>query len=249
MTLVDQAASGIVRRLRPTGELEGGYKEQRLGVYGETVVEPYDARKAADEGSYYVVTNPTIDTAVAFGVIAAYAATTPMFLVVNTAASGGRNIVLDYLKMLVTVAPASATNWKFLVELDSTQRLSTAPTGGVNRTAGVFNANISRANDFEGQVWVGTGGTVLTVMAATAARIVSHGRIAESIPLVLDEMMIVFGQQSGGQAAPATAVTRRVGYSAPVVIPPSCSAAIHMYGASNAITGISFEYELGMWQR
>lgn len=249
MSLADQAIAGVIRKLIPNRNPDGGYLEQRLSPYGDQLVMPVDQRTAALEGSHYVVTNPTIDTAVGYGPIAAYVATTPLFLVVNTAASGGRDIILDYLKMLVTAVPTSASNYKFLVEVDNTQRLSTAPTGGVNRTAGVVNVNISRPNDFEGQVWSGTGGTVLTVMAAASPRIVTHGRIAHSIPVVFDELLVMFGATAGGQASPATAVTRRVGYAGPVIIPPGCSAAIHLYGTSNVITGISAEYELALTQR
>ena len=147
-----------------------------------------------------------------------------------------------------TVAPASATNWKYVVDLDTSQRLSTAPTGGVNRTAGVNNVNPLMPNDFEGQVWAFTGGTVLTVMAMSSGRTIAHGAIAQSIPLVLDELVIQFGQGDSVPAA-ATAVTKRIAGAPPCVIPPGCSAAIHQYGTSNAITGLSAEYSIGMWQR
>ena len=148
----------------------------------------------------------------------------------------------------MTVAPASATNWKYVVDLDSSERLSTAPTGGANRTAGVNNVNPLMPNDFEGQVWAFTGGTVLTVMAATSVRTIAHGAIAQSIPLVLDELVIQFGQGDNVPGS-ATAVTKRIAAAPPCVIPPGCSAAIHQYGTSNAITGMSAEYSLGLWQR
>ena len=240
-----------VTRRRPTAVADGlrGQSNPRYSPYGEYPQAQTIRNNLIDEGSYYTVVNPTIDTAVSFGAIAAYAATTPFFLISNTAPVGGRSIFLDSLKMLCTVVPASATNWKFLVETDSTTRLSTAPTGGVNRTAGVVNANPSMPNDFEGQVWHGTGGTVLTVMAAADGRKISQGRIAHAIPVALDELMIVFGQHDGGQTTSAAVVSRRTGYAAPCAIPPGCSAAIHMFGTSNSITGISFEYELNMWQR
>lgn len=238
-----------VTRRRPTATPDGlrGASSPRYSPYGEYPQTQTIRNNIADEGSYYSVVNPTIDTAVGFGAIAAYAQTTPFFLIANTAPIGGRTIFLDSLKMLCTVIPASATNWKFLIETDSTTRLSTAPTGGVSRT--VLNTNPAMPNDFEGQVWQGTGGTVLTVMAAADGRKISQGRIAHAIPVALDELMIVFGEHDGGQTTSAAVVSRRVGYAAPCAIPPQCSAAIHMFGTSNAITGISFEYELNMWQR
>ena len=240
----------IVNRRRPTPVTDGlsGASNDRRSPYGDLVAYQTPRNALADEGSYYTVNNPTIDTTVAYGVIAAYVVTTPMFLIVNTAPVGGRSIFLDYVTARVTVAPASATNWKYVVDLDTSQRLSTAPTGGVNRTAGVNNVNPSMPNDFEGQVWAFSGGTVLTVMAASSLRTVAHGPIAHSIPLVLDELTIAFGQGQG-MSAPATAVTRRIGHAPPIVIPPGCSAAIHEYGTGNAITGMSLEYSIGLWQR
>lgn len=239
----------IVTRRRPTPVPDGtrGGSNPRYSPYGEYGIYQTPRAAIADEGSYYSAVNPTIDTAVGFGAIAAYAATTPFFLVSNTAPVGGRSIFLDSLKLLLTVIPASATNWKFLIETDSTTRLSTAPTGGARAT--VNNVNPAMPNDFEGQVWAGTGGTVLTVMAAADGRKISQGRIAHAIPVALDELMLVFGQHDGGQAGSAAVVQRRTGYAAPCVIPPQCSAAIHMFGTSNAITGMSAEFDFNMWQR
>ena len=237
-----------VSRTRPTAASEGsGVGEGRLSVYGDSYSYMTARHALADEGSYYSAVNPTIDTAVGYGAIATYVTTTPFFLISNTGAAGGRSIFLDSLKMLVTVVPASATNWKFLIEAASNTRLTTAPTGGAEAT--VVNVNPSSSNDFPGEVWSGTGGTVLTVGAGTDKRIISQGRIAHAIPVALDELMIVFGQHDGGQSGSAAVVQRRTGYAAPCVIPPGCSAAIHMYGTSNAITGISFEFELNMWAR
>ena len=238
-----------VLRARPTAIPEGivGAAPIRRSGYGDAYVLDVNERAIkAEEGSYYTVTNPTIDTAAACGIITAYVVTTPLFLVSNTAAAGGRVITLDALKLLVTVAPASATNWKYVVDVDSSTRLSTAPTGGANRA--IKNVNPSKPNDAEATVYAFTGGTVLTVMAAQDARTIGNGRIAMSIPIALDELVIQFG---GPQVAssPATAVSRRIATCPPVVIPPGCSAAIHMFGTSNAATGLSAEYELSFWQR
>ena len=241
----------FIRRLRPNGGAEGTSDfNKRYSPYGDqsmqVVTPPAHRALLAEEGSYYTVTNPTPDTPVACGIIAAYVVTTPLFHIANLEGAGGRNIILDYVKLRVTVAPASGVNAIYTVDVDSSPRVSTAPTGGSNRT--VNNVNPSRANDFGGQVWAFTGGAVLTVMAGSNVRTIGHGAIAHSIPIAHDELLLTFGQpQSIG--APATAVTRRVGNCPPVVIPPQCSASIHIYFVSNAATGLSAEYEMGLWQR
>src|SRR3990167_8302108 len=128
-------ADSVVTRRRPTPVTDGlsGASNDRRSPYGDLASYQTPRNALADEGSYYTCLNPTTATTVAYGVVTAYVVTTQMFLIVNAAPVGGRTIYLDYIKLRVTVAPASATNWKYAVDLDSSQRLSTAPTGGVDR--------------------------------------------------------------------------------------------------------------------
>ena len=243
-------ADTIYRR-RPNPGVEGGTNlNPRRTPYGDAsevvVIPPATRATLAEEGSYYTVTNPTPDTTVACGIIAAYVVTTPLFHIANLEQAGGRNITLDYIKLRVTVAPASGENAIYTVDVDSSPRVSTAPTGGANRT--VNNVNPNAPQDFNGQFWAFTGGTVLTIMAGASVRTIGHGAIAHSIPIAHDELLLTFGQPES-VASPATAVSRRVGNAPPVVIPPQCSASIHIYFVSNASTGLSAEYEAGLWQR
>src|SRR5207245_688416 len=130
------------------------------------------------------------------------------------------------IKLRVTVAPANAVNAIYTIDTDTTTRLSTAPTGGTNRT--INNVRADRGNDAETQVWAFTGGTVLTVMGGASVRTVAHGAIAHSIPIAHDELCLAFGQDVVG-SSPATAVTRRVASPPPLIIPPQTSASIHVY--------------------
>jgi len=239
-----------VLRTRPVATPEGlqGAVATRRTAYGDAYQVPAQTprHQIADEGSYYTVVNPTPDTAVACGIIAAYVVTTPLFHIANIAPQGGRTIFLDTLKLRVTTAPVSSINAIYTIDVDGSTRLTTAPTGGANRT--INNVNPLRGNDAEAVVYAFTGGTVLTVMAAQAARTIAHGAIAHSIPIAHDELCLAFGQDVVG-SSPATAVTRRTASPPPVIIPPGCSASIHIYFVSNATTGLSAEYELGFWQR
>jgi len=239
----------FIRRLRPSAGVEGSTDfNKRFTPYGDQYlvqpIPPDHRGLLAEEGSYYTVVNPTPDTTVACGIIAAYVVTTPLFHIAN--GSANRNITLDYVKLRVTIAPASAVNAIYTIDVDNTLRLSTAPTGGSNRT--VNNVNPARSQDFEGAVYAFTGGTVLTVMGGSNVRTIGHGAIAHSIPIAHDELLLTFGQPQS-VSSPATAVSRRVGNAPPVVIPPGCSASIHIYFVSNAATGLSAEYEMGLWQR
>src|SRR5438105_4203069 len=82
----------------------------------------------ADEGGWYVSTNPTVGTGIAQTVCVDDAATSssthaqfaPAFLIYNNSSPANPNalsIYLRYLKLVVTVAPASATNWKYSLRM------------------------------------------------------------------------------------------------------------------------------------
>lgn len=246
------SSTGTAQRQRPTIAPDGSsnFNDRNTG-YGERYVIDIanSLHDQADEGSVYMVGNPTIDTAVGMGVLAAYSATIgPMLFIANTDTK--RSIRLIALKMFrFTVAPASGTSTMFAVDVDTSLRLSTAPTGGVNRTSGVVNVNPAYPNDFNGVVYAATGGSMLTLVAAAAGRTVTRGMLSNSIPVALDQQLLVFGQGNPGATALAAGVGMRVAGAGPVVIPPGCSGMIEIYYPSNAITGASFEYELLMSQR
>src|SRR5438874_5122085 len=90
-----------------------GGAPSRAGRYGEAYnldVNPTSKHTISDEGSYFVLTNPTPGTAVASAVNASSDFTKSLFIFKNTAPVGGLRCYLDYLKILPTVAPASATS-------------------------------------------------------------------------------------------------------------------------------------------
>ena len=73
-------------RLRPGAAQEDTRSGvARASVYGDQYQYQGYRHALADEGSYYTVTNPTMDTTVAYGVIATFVSTTPAFLISNTA--------------------------------------------------------------------------------------------------------------------------------------------------------------------
>lgn len=241
--------NNTVARQRPTRVPDGtvGINSRRT-VYGDGVVQMLAATKhgLADEGSYYVVTNPAIGTTVAFPVSASFSDTAPFILIANTESGVlARNLFLDYLRLLPTVAPASGTSARFAVKVDASQRI---PTAGANALT-PQNINLAVPNDPGFVVHLPTGGTALTVPAASgSARLVGNGSLRSAIPVVLEEITLSFGQDVSGSGAPTTA-TKESAQAAPVVIPPGCSAAIHIWFPSNAITGLSAEYEIGLFQR
>src|SRR5882724_8567682 len=74
----------------------------------------------ADKGAYFISTNPTPGTPLAFAVNAAVSETAGYFLTIkNNEAANGKRIYLDYLSLLCGVVPASATAGEMFVKLDT----------------------------------------------------------------------------------------------------------------------------------
>lgn len=222
----------------------------RVTKYGDQWVQALSLTKdaLAQEGRYYCVTNPTIGTTVGFGVSASFSDTAPMFIINNTAPPGPTSptITLDFLTLFVTVVPASGTSARLVVKTDSVVRVPSAGNSGllVPQNTNQLYANAAQAN-----VQAGTGGALLTVPASVNGRIVANSVLRNAIPVQYDELFIAFGQELMPTAAPTTATGTGAAGAPPIVIPPSTSAAIHIWFPSNATTGLSAEYALGFWMR
>lgn len=231
----------------PDGTRDPG---QRNSAYGERHVLSVVPTKhlIAEEGSYFVTTNPTPGTTVAAAVQAAFSDTVAAFVIRNTDVSGGKSIFLDYIKLMVSVAPASAVSAQYAGKLEpSTPRAATAG----NAAPVPQNANGGVATKAMAAIDAFTGAAFLTVPAAsTNARLVSRGALRGVIPVVGDELVLGFGavDPAGGAGGPSTG-SRQGGNAAPVVIPPGGSYTLHVWFPSNATTGLSAEYEIGHWER
>jgi len=98
----------------PQSDQKAPVTNVRGGRYGEQYVLPLIPTKhlLADEGSYFIATNPTPGTALAYNVQAAFSDTVPLFYVQNNDSKAnpfGKRLYLDYIKLICTTAPASST--------------------------------------------------------------------------------------------------------------------------------------------
>lgn len=220
----------------------------RVTKYGDQWVQPLSITKdgLAQEGRYYVVTNPTIGTTVAFPVAASFSDTAPFFLLQNNDAIGGRMLTLDYLRLFPTVVPASGTSARLVARLDSALR---TPTAGSPASLTPQNTNMGQPNDSNVVIYADTGGTAMTVPAGSGVvRTVGNLILRSAIPVQFDEILACFGQELMMSGAPTTA-SQAGSVGAPLVVPPGCSLALHLFFPSNVTTGLSAEYELGLWMR
>lgn len=199
----------------------------------------------ADEGSYFIATNPTPGTALAFGVNASHDVTKNLFVFKNTDSANGKRMYLDYIKILPTVAPASGTSLQFAVYTDTVNRYT---SGGTLITA--VNVNADDGTTPVGGVYAASGGTVITSpTTGSSARLVARGVARSVIPAVLEEIVIQFGGLADVASSSGTTVGRSGSNAAPVVIGGQQWAVVEVYFPSNALTGLSYEFETAWFER
>ena len=228
----------------------------RFGHYGETVAELITGKqhKLADEGSYFLTRSPTPGTGLA--TIAApttFAATSPFLIVTNNNPVGGKNIFLDYLKLICTAAGTGGTALNFATVLDAGSRYTSGGSGGAGTQlasllAGPYTPNMQAAGQSGALVYAGA----LVAAAATAgARTLSNSRFRTAIPVVNDEYVINFGGDSvalDGVLVSGTAIAQRTVPHAPVVIAPGSSFLLHLWLPSQSAAS-SYEVDIGHVER
>jgi hypothetical protein len=235
---------GIISRLLPGATPDGPEQEgaPRLSRYREMMVSFITSTKHphAHEGSYFLVPNPVEGTGVAGAILAAFANVTAAFVIQNTqnpGTPGAKAIDLDILKLLYTVAPATATAFRYSVAIDDVSRL---PTAGfvklsiLNQVGAIINGSIAN-------IWAFTAGAFLTVpVPGPNVRYVARGAVA-GLPVVGTEHAIRFGADGANSGAGTV--------DAPVSIPPGSWCVIHLWWPGNATTGPSMEYSIGQIER
>jgi len=152
----------------PQSDQKAPVTNVRGGRYGEQYVLPLIPTKhlLADEGSYFIATNPTPGTALAYNIQAAFSDTVPLFYVQNNDSKAnpfGKRLYLDYIKLICTTAPASSTGVRFALKTDPAIR--TISTN--NTTAGAAVEGPVRLNNTQsGQTRINAGVSLLETRTA-----------------------------------------------------------------------------------
>lgn len=238
----------MVSALLPQMGQDGPESERFLRVdgYGNLMTIPSTMTKHAQsrQGSAFYIGNPTVGTGVAGGILAAFANTTAAFVFYNgNSGPLAKSIDLDLIKLLYTVAPATATAFRFAVVLDSASRL---PTGGFVKiagpqaTAGQGASALGPVINTSGlQAWAFTGGAFMTVPApGPQARTVANGGVT-GLPVVGTEHTIRFGDIGHTNQGGANGGGTQEGG---ITIAPGWWCVVHPWWPGNATTGPSFEY-------
>lgn len=207
----------------------------------------------SDLGNYWVTTNPTPGTALAYNVQSSYSATASPFLYFfNSASAGGKSVYLDYVKIICTTAPASGTQAYYAFVADQAARAfsvdntSSLTPVGPNQTTTNTAASILT-------VKAQNSATASTIAAASSGvRLVGRGSIG-GIPVVGDELLIdvgpdAFGPYAGGTAA-LTTPGRKVSATPSIILDPQACLMLTLWFPSNSATGLSYELEIGHWEQ
>ena|SRR2546422_458570 len=205
----------------------------------------------AEDGAYVVGAQAPGATALAYGIITAFSDTAAIALIQNTtAASGAKRVYLDYVRLIPTVAPASATAAFYAVKLDAVLRTPTANSATLTNAA--VNMGQSGAATLAGKAFAASGGTLTIPAASSPARVVvGNALLRSSIPVINDELVIQFGPSDlqAGEALTGAAALRIVSHAPPVILDPQESAAIYLWLPANAVTALSYLIECGWGER
>jgi hypothetical protein len=246
------ASTNRVSREKPQALADAIEASNRGNRYGENYVQMFHGKKhnLADEGSYFVATNPTLNTAIALTTsITTWAdsgATSSSALFMKNSElrtnASAKRVYFDYIKMTCVGAPTSATEWQYAIHTDDAAARYTS--GGTALVPINPNADSSVVS-----IVTGYFGAVVTA-AATNRRLVSRGMIRPSIPVVRDEFIIVSGpiELGGSYGAAAGVLSRIVVPTPPIIIGPQQQMVLSLWGVACAAAS-TWEFELCWWER
>ena len=239
----------VARRIQSVPvTLDLGGSDVRVGRYGDTISSTsfYEALGLADEGSVWLGTNPTSESGISASVATAYSATASGFVSLQNRDSGSDSGVAKciypvYLKFRTVTAPASATRWLGVIDVDNV--LSRYTSGGTAITPSNVNMNVSNT----GSVATLNVGALTTVALSSGGRTFARPEFRPVIPVAGDTYIVSFGCPSGSVGNDALNGTNPVNAQypcAPLVIGPGHTMVLSVFGASNAITGWAAEFEI-----
>lgn len=201
----------------------GSEKKVRLDLRGELFTEPvmHDYKVSAVEGTYYIARTPTPGTGITLTSATgnSYSATNGIFGVNNTDAVGGRDIILDYFKVILTAAGTASTSAYWVGALDSGARVSAGTTLTRVNANGLY-GDSGIADIHAGVITIATATNQVRYLSSVVVR-----KAAAPAFIVDDVIAVKFGGAGMASDHPITATTAIsvVLPMAPVVIPPQWS--------------------------
>jgi hypothetical protein len=222
----------------------------RISRYGEVVAQPLHGARhhaLADEGSYFVATNPTPGTAIA-GATAptAFSETVGLLSIFNnnTVSNSGKQIYLDFILLQVVAVGTSSTNYNLTGKLDAGP--SRWSSGGSAITPVSPNMNTSSKSN----ATVNFGALVLAA-ASASARLVHNHLVRSVIPVANDYVLLTFGNtvpQGPGMPTDGTLQCFSQLSCGPVIIGPQQNYYLSEWAAAQAAAR-TYQFTVGYWER
>lgn len=223
---------------------------QRSTVHGDATTVEYSkgVYGLADEGSYFMIKNPTVGTGIA-GIAAADGAEglEQLLFIRNTSSvDEGKRIYLDHLRLIPTAAGTNGTTTMFVSVLDSGANRYTS--GGTEYTP--KNMNMYSSDTAPCQF---VFGAVVTAAPSADVRITGGGALRLGVIKVIGDVYDFNFGSTSPQASPSvvTSGTAQINVQwphAPVVIGPQQMWMLEVYAASQTVAA-SFEFEFKFWVR
>ena len=219
----------------------------RGGRYGDQYVMPVATGvvNLCEEGSYFTVINPTPGTGLAtVGSTGCQSLSdlVTFFMLINNDVVGGKNLYLDYLKLICTVAGTAGASLHYTTKIDNgVGRYSSGTT--LTSTPVNCNMNSSRTT-----VTLAYAGPVVTLAATASVRILSNGVLKTGIPVIGDTYILDFGAKAIGVGSAVATINSVIFNHPPMVLGPQQSFFLHLWLPSQSAAS-SYELEVGWWER
>jgi len=242
-------AQGIPQRDLPVPVIGTLPTPVRASRYGESLVQLIGGgmQPFADEGSYFVATNPTFLTAVSgTATPTAFSATVGLLTIYNqltATSSPSKRIYPAWIQLEVRTVGTAGTSVNYALSVDGGNRFSSggSPLSPVNPNMDSAATSIAALNF----------GALTTAAATNASRRVKHGRIRPAIMVTGDIYLFTFGQavapHPGAELSGTNAQMIPV-HCPPVCLGPNQSLILHEIQPSQSAAA-TYEVSMGWWER
>jgi hypothetical protein len=236
---------GLANRALPSPILDTTSGIMRISRYGETEVQAVTGsllHGLADEGSYFVATNPTPGTAIG-GIAAADGLDDLEALIfLRNGSSNDKRIYLHYILLQVAAAGTNGTNFAFAMKGDKGN--SRFASGGSSITPVNVNMASSRTSGIDRLQF----GAVVPTAATSEARLLHHGLVRTVIKVIGDKYLFTFGGSTPPQISgiPLEGTTQaNINIPCPpVVLDPGDSFLFHEFAASQTVAA-TYQFSMG----
>jgi hypothetical protein len=234
-------------RVAPAPLNQGEYGPLRTDRYGGAITTPLHSKvyALADEGNYFLATNPTMGTGIA-GIAAStsYDATESLLHLRNVSTT--KRLYLDFIELSVTAAGSSGTTTGFTLSAD--RGASRVGTGGSSITPKNVNMASSETADCTLQF-----GAVASGAASADVRLLGNFLVRSVIKVVGDKYRFTFGDSGAawglaGAAMEGTTIAAITIPCPPVVLGENDQFLLSDWGASQSGAS-SYEFRIGFWMR